>query len=453
MKWYVFTIVFLIFSLKTVAQEAVKSDPKSILQAGPMLGFCEYREAVIWLQTKKEADVYIEYFDKKMPETLLFSDHFTTKKHDANTARIILNEVLPGREYQYQVMVDGKKLEFPYPTTFKTQEDWKFRIPPPDFTVAFGSCNYINEPSTDRPGNPYGGDYRIFTSIVQKKPDLMLWGGDNTYLRPSDWGTRTGIIHRYTHTRSCEEIQPLLAACPNLAIWDDHDFGPNDSNGSFILQSTSHEVFRMFWANPPFVTFPQGQSLTSHFEMNGVDFFLLDNRSFRTPYYEMKIARQMLGIQQIEWLIQNLKFSQSPFKMVMCGSQMLSDAEIFENFAQFPTERNYLLRRLEEENIKGVVFLTGDRHHSEISKYTSENGNVFFDITSSPLTSSAGERSRENEPNQLRVPGTFHQQRNFVLLSFTGSNKERTLTATYYDTDGKSLGEYVISQADFSTTK
>lgn len=453
MKWYCTAVLFLFFSFNPFAQESVLTEHTSLLQSGPMLGFCEFREAVIWLQTKKEADVYIEYFDKNMPENSFFSDHFITRKQDAYTAHIVLNQVLPGKNYQYQVIVDGKKLTFPYPTTFKTQEDWKFRTTPQDFTVAFGSCNYINEPSTDRPGNPYGGDYRIFASIVQKKPDLMLWGGDNTYLRPSDWGTKTGYAHRYTHTRSCEEIQPLLAACPNLAIWDDHDFGPNDSNGSYILRETAHEVFRSFWANPPFINFPEGQSTTTHFEMNGVDFFLLDNRSFRTPYYEMKIARQMLGMNQIEWLVQNLKFSQSTYKMVMCGSQMLSDAEIFENFVQFPTERNYLLRRLEEENIQGVIFLTGDRHHSEISKYTNKNGNVFFDITSSPLTSSAGERSRENEPNRLRVPGTFHQQRNFVLLSFTGTNKDRKLTATYYDSDGKSIGEYVITQADFSSVK
>lgn len=447
MKHVSLLVAFLFAFLPLFSQKNLQKN-HSTLQAGPMIGYCEYREAVIWIQTQKEAEVYIMYTEKDKPETMFRTENYKTKKESVYTAHILLDELLPGRTYAYTLYVDGHKMSFPYPTEIKTLVDWKFRSDPPPFTVAFGSCTYINESSTDRPGSPYGGDYRIFNSIHQKKPDLMLWGGDNTYLRPSDWGTATGFAHRYTHTRSCEELQPLLAACPQLAVWDDHDFGPNDSNGSFVLNPVAHDMFRHFWSNPPFINFPEGRSITTHFEMNGVDFFFLDNRSFRTPYFENPEDRKMLGKNQIDWLVQNLKFSQSTFKIVMCGSQMLSNATIFENFAQFPKERDYLLKRLEEENIQGVIFLTGDRHHSEISKLINSKGNVFFDITSSPLTSGAGEKSRENEPNEWRVPGTFIQKRNFALLSFTGGEKTRQLAVTYYDSDGNQLVEYQIKASD-----
>ena len=60
-----------------------------------------------------------------------------------------------------------------------------------------GLCVYVNEAPYDRAGPEYGGDYGIFASIDAQRPDFMLWMGDNVYLRPADWNTRTGIYHRY----------------------------------------------------------------------------------------------------------------------------------------------------------------------------------------------------------------------------------------------------------------
>ena len=98
----------------------------------------------------------------------------------------------------------------------------------PDFRFVIGSCAYINDPPYDRPGEPYGGEYEIFEQIAAQRPDFMIWLGDNVYLREPDWNSEAGILYRYTHTRSLPQLQKLLRICPHYAIWDDHDFGPND---------------------------------------------------------------------------------------------------------------------------------------------------------------------------------------------------------------------------------
>jgi alkaline phosphatase D len=116
--------------------------------------------------------------------------------------------------------------------------------------MAVGSCAYIGEAQYDRPGDPYGGDYQIFTNIHQDQPALMLWLGDNTYLREVDWHSRSGIQHRFTHTRSLSEMQPLLASTHHYAIWDDHDYGPNNSDRSFIFKDIVTDIFCDFWGNP-----------------------------------------------------------------------------------------------------------------------------------------------------------------------------------------------------------
>ena len=63
----------------------------------------------------------------------------------------------------------------------------------------------------------------ILKYLIQsiKNPDFMLWLGDNTYLRESDWNSRTGFIKRYPHTRALSELQPLLASTHHYATWDD----------------------------------------------------------------------------------------------------------------------------------------------------------------------------------------------------------------------------------------
>jgi hypothetical protein len=118
--------------------------------------------------------------------------------------------------------------------------------------TATGSCAYINEAAYDRPGNPYGSEYEIFEAINESKPDFMIWLGDNMYLREPDWNSWTGITKRWTHSRSVPEMQPLLASAHHYAIWDDHDYGPNNSDRGWWNKNQTYEAFQLFWANPSY---------------------------------------------------------------------------------------------------------------------------------------------------------------------------------------------------------
>jgi alkaline phosphatase D len=116
---------------------------------------------------------------------------------------------------------------------------------------------------------------------------------------------------------------------------------------------------------------------------------------------------------------------------------MLSNAAIYENFAQFPEERDWLLSELDRLKIRGVVFLTGDRHNSELTSFQLPNGNWVYDLTVSPLTASSYDHS--DEPNSLRVPSTMVGQRNYGFIEITGPRKERKLRMKVKDADGITL--------------
>ncbi len=440
MKKTLFILGFL-FIINTLTAQ------KKILQSGPMIGRINKTDVQLWAQTKKPASVQFAYWEKGKSQTKKFSGKVHTTKKDAYTAHIVIDGLKPGTTYKYQLYINGKKVSFSYPLSFKTQEVWAYHHAPSDFKFAFGSGAYINDPVFDRAGRPYGGQYEIYQNIAYKKPDFMIWDGDNVYLRQNEWDSKSGMIYRYTHDWSIPEKQQLFATVPQYAILDDHDFGPNDSDGSFWNKDTAIEVFNLFWANPKPVS--GLKSATYQFSYNDADFFLLDNRYYRDPNnLTTKDPKTMLGKEQLEWLKKALVFSKARFKFIVMGGQFLNTARNFETYSNhgFDKERLDIIDFIYKEKLKNVIFLTGDRHMTEISLL--DNGNKYpkiWDITVSPFTSGPNTHA-ENEPNRLRVPGTLIMQRNFAIFKITGKGKARHIKIDFYDQKGQLIKSFIIKQ-------
>ena len=423
------SILFSLMFISTYAQDLINS--------GPMVGYSTMQEVLLWVQTEETANVHFEYYEINNPKIKFSTDKIETEKKNGYVAKLIADQVIPGKKYKYEVYINNYKIERNYAMEFQTQELWKWRTDPPDVKFVIGSCSYINEPKFDRPGKPYGSNFEIFNSINKKKPDFMLWLGDNTYLREPDWNSRTGFIKRYSHTRAFPELQPLLASTHHYATWDDHDYGPNNSDGSFWLKETASEIFKLFWGNPNYDVTGKG-GITGFFQWSDIDFFLLDNRYHRTANNNLTGNRQMLGKDQIDWLINALSFSQASFKFVAVGGQVISNGAVYENYATFPDERKYLLDKIREAKIEGVIFLDGDRHHTILSKMQ-ETKNVYplYDLTCSSLTAGV---NNDNEPyNSFKLEETFVNVNNFGMLNVTGPTNDRELTIQIFDKDGKEL--------------
>ncbi len=418
----------------------------SPIQSGPMVGYSEMREVSLWIQTKAPSRVYFEYWDKSRPDVRYTTREIITERFYGNTCELIADQVMPGKIYNYAVYVNSEKIEFNYPLEFQTQTHWKWRTDPPQFTFATGSCAYINDEFSDRPGKSYGGKYQIFQSIHKKRPDAMIWLGDNVYFREPDWNTRTGMIYRYTHTRSLPEMQPLLGSTHHYAIWDDHDYGPNNSDRSFWNKNLALDVFKLFWSNPSY-GIDGLPGVTTTFQWGDADVFLLDNRFFRSPNKRKTGKRTMLGEGQLQWLIDALCFSQATFKLIVIGGQVLNPLAVHETYATFNEERELIIEEITKNNIAGVFFITGDRHHTELTKIERPNTYPLYDLTVSPLTSGA-HLGAKNEKNPARVKGTLVIDRNFATLTFSGTQKNRKLIINVFDADGKKLWTQTIHASD-----
>lgn len=357
-----------------------------------------------------------------------------TTPQSGHTATLVLPLLEPGTTYQYTVTA-GRQTTPQY--SFTTQSLWHWRRDPPTFSFLAGSCVYINDPAYDRPGKGYGGDYQILEHMGDEDADFMVWLGDNTYFREVDYWSRSGLYYRHSHTRRTAEMQSLLRSMHHYAIWDDHDYGPNDSEWTYALKGHARDAFDDYWPSTNRIIDDGG--ITSHFVWNDCEYFLLDNRWYREPVGD---SAAVIGDLQREWLIDALRWSKATYKFVAVGGQFLSTAQLFENMSRFGQERQAIIDAIDQYGISGVVFLTGDRHHSEVSKLTSKTGQTIYDITASPITSTAYDHS--GEPNTLRHADSTIGQRNYAIITVSGPLKARELSVTFKDSEGQEIASHKL---------
>ncbi len=409
--------------------------------SGPMVTHADIRQVNIWIQLSGKGNVQVSYSPLNESSKTKTSRVFMADSLNGYRLLMTIDSVDYGKHYGYAILINGNRVNINHPLEFQIPALWQWRSDPPNFKVALGSCFYVNEEQYDRPGKPYGGDYSIVSNIAEKKPDLMLWLGDNVYLREADWGSKNGIMRRYEHTRAIPELQSLLGSVHHYAIWDDHDYGPNDSDRGYVLKDQARDVFKQFWGNPSYGNGKQ-EGIYTTFQWGDVQFFLLDNRFFRSPNRRKTGDRTILGEEQKQWLIDNLASSNATFKVIAMGGQFLNPLERFENYANYKVERQEIIDLIGKENITGVFFLSGDRHYSEMSELKpSGNGPMYplLDFTVSPLTSGAFTSKTDADKNPLSLPGSEIYDRNYGMLEFSGTANDRTVTFILYDKTGKEL--------------
>jgi alkaline phosphatase D len=423
----------------------------SLLRSGPMVGYGQMTEVMLWVQTTKEATVQFRYWDNAEPASKRMSPAVGTRLSNQNIAHVLISGLLPGKRFTYELVINGKTVPRPFALHFQTQSLWQWRTDPPNFTAAFGSCLYVNETEWDRPGTPYGSDYEILTVLASKQPDLMLWLGDNTYYREIDWSTVAGLRHRWNHTRSLPELQPILGSAHNYAVWDDHDYGPNDADRGYRLKGEALETHKLYWANQTY-GIRAVQGVFGRFEWQDVEFFLLDDRYHRSPNNAPDdAAKTMFGTDQLQWLKDGLVSSIAPFKIVVNGNQILNPILGGETFSNYASEYRDLLRFIKEQRIPGVVFLSGDRHLSELIVLRDSSSYPLYDYTSSSLTAGLA-TYKENNP--AIVPGTLvNDAHTFGILKFSGPRTDRTLTMECWDHKGTLRWTYEIKASQLRPPK
>jgi alkaline phosphatase D len=101
------------------------------------------------------------------------------------------------------------------------------------------------------------------------------------------------------------------------------------------------------------------------------------------------------------------------------------------------------LDQIKKNSIKGVLFLSGDRHFTELSKISISETQQLYDWTVSPLTSGISASYKE-DTNSNRMEGSLFAENCFGIISFSGNAQNRQLKLTLFNKEGKELWNKII---------
>ena len=411
--------------------------PAPFLTAGPFAGAVTDTSAKIWISVKGKGTCEVHLQDT-IDKTNYISSTSCYGSNSGGDSAIIycFSGLRSGRPYA--VMHNLRTILSP-DCVFFTQTD----TPGRDIDFLTGSCALMNTDIT-RILLP-GTSSRIFRHMAHTHADFMVWLGDNIYYLGDQYKTYQNMFDRNLKIRRRYPVlNNFLASMPQYAIWDDHDFGPNDADDRWIQKDSALMIFKTFWPNP------YEDSIKANYfsySYQDIDIYMTDDRMNRDPEGHPEGA--FLGHDQLQWLKAKLKKSSASFKFLCVGSQVLNDNNSGESYANYPVERNDLINFIVDNNIKGVVFITGDKHYAELSK-RDIGGYTFYDFTASPLTSPMDPRNRMNR-NQYRIDSTVYYHKNFGRVQVNGPKGARVCTLSLYNKDGKQKWSYAIREEEAQT--
>jgi len=341
---------------------------------GPMLGNVTPDGATVWLRTVQPAKVEVRVTVDGVEKA--YGPVDSTVETDL-TAVVPVTGLKPETRNPYRVMVDGKLIAMPQEASIVTTPD---NTKPAKVRIAFGSCFHR-----------WGlGNRKQADLIRSRKPAAMLLLGD---IAVQDRDNHLGL-HRadYLLRDFFPAWQNLVATVPVYATWDDHDYFNNDKAG--IPQGYTKEdrdavwdVFRHAWNNPSYGFGNDGKGVFLRTRIGPCDVIMTDERYFRTGK-----QGSFLGDDQMQWLQTQLLDCKGPFIILSSGT-MWSDyvSAGKDSWGKFdPEGRDRIFNLIENNRIKGVLLISGDRHGARGFRIPRPSGFHFYEFEAASLGGRTG---------------------------------------------------------------
>lgn len=318
--------------------------------------------------------------------------------------------------------------------------------------IMFGSCNSQTNPQT------------FWNSLLTpgEVPDVMVLGGDNVYGNCDTYACEE-LATAYERLAQAEAFQHFAEAVPVLAVWDDHDYGLNDGDGTWAGKEVAKQLFTQFFDAPEgqarhtpgrgapgrgieasYMIGPEGQE---------VQIILLDTRWYRDAFrsagpdlydkpgteryvHDADISGTMLGAEQWQWLEEELA-RPARLRLVVSSIQLLSESHGWESWACLPSERSRMLGLLRATSPTPIV-LSGDRHVAGL--YRTSSSPEVLEVTGSSFTHTyKGPISDVELQDPLRT-GDLFQENNIGLVEVDWDQAVVRLSLRRVENPGQVLG-------------
>ena len=207
----------------------------------------------------------------------------------------------------------------------------------------------------------------VFAALSALDPHVFIHMGDLHYYNisgpPEPLEPLAGLFRRGLDRVLSQERQALFYRRTPLAyIWDDHDYGPNDSD----TRSPTRAAARLYYAadlpHYPLPLAPDADGpIAQVFDVGRVRFVMTDTRSERHPG-----ERTMLGARQLTWLFAELeRAARDPVALLVWVNTVpwiAADGD-GNGWGQFAAERSLIGERIVALGLgPRMAMMSGDAH-------------------------------------------------------------------------------------------
>lgn len=449
---------------------------------------------VIWSRTNQDAAMHVVVRARGALQ------HYATPvdAYSDHTGKVFVEGLEPDTAYTYQVWFNQEQNAGP--AAFAEQGstgNGHFHTAPRDDDAQAVTLAWAGDIAGQNVCRDIERGFPGFTALNQLDLDLFIGLGDLIYADdvcekiglygnhqiPGGFGPAADIETFWAHwkyNRADLQYQQLLASTPFYAIWDDHevvsDFGP--------LTDTRHE-------DP----YTPGENLMpigrrAFLDYNPVredretpkrlyrairwgqhlELFILDTRQYRDANRESdhpELRKTALGREQLVWLKQRLKTSDTTWKIIVSSIPMsipTGKPTAHDGWADFLQDTGFehelveILRYIQENEIDNTVWITTDVHFASVFRYTpflDDPGFHVYEFVTGPLnavvsanrsfdTTLNPQRLFYHAPSNTDPVSSYREAISFFNFGVIRVQRDGRLTAQIINTNGKHLYEITL---------
>jgi hypothetical protein len=285
------------------------------------------------------------------------------------------------------------------------------------FSFAAGSCQNT------------GSTAGTWDRILARSPLFMLHMGDLHY---EDIASNNEQLFRdaFVSNLAVADQQALYADVPLVYMWDDHDYGGNNSGASSTSRAAALAVYRQVVPHHPipFAGAEDDTPLSHTFTVGRVQFFILDTRSERT-------TGVLLGATQLAWLEAEIDASTAEMFVIMCSVPWVST--VGDSWHDAQAERTAICDAIEAKGMTDrTLLIHGDAHMVAMDDGTNTDYTTAGLAAGPPLFCFAPLDRPNSTKGGPYSEGTFSSvTTQYGIVDITDDGSTITVTGTGYRAD------------------
>jgi len=325
-----------------------------------------------------------------------------------------LQDLIPDQRYYYVIVAGGRR--YPAKSSSKQGQYLTFKTvkvgEPYNFAIACSSCAGGTVPGILF--NKGISDSKIFDTIRKHRNpslDLFIHMGDLHYQKDILGAEKTleDFRDNYHQVLSQARQRNLYQNIPLAYVWDDHDYGKNNSDGTSEFKSLAAEAYR---EQVPHYPLDSTGAIYQSFAIGRVRFIMTDSRFHKDALNKENNfkGKTLLGAEQKQWFFEQLKIAKenqlaNKEGLVIWVNSLpwiAGDEDYQTNDAWdcYPEERAEIANFIKDNGIDKLLMISGDAHMLALddgkdgtaNSYAKDGGGSFPVLQIASLDSKSSEK-------------------------------------------------------------